>query len=143
MVPFEHVHYGRNRKTLVILIGVYVALAVLYLHFDAAPLILGILAGFTLPALWDLYSNRTAGLTLDETSLQWHSGNRGGELALAEIEKVRLDTRLDLSVRASIIPHQGRKIRLPFEATPPHNAFEQALQQRNIKTERHHFNLFS
>lgn len=143
MDPYEHVTHGRDRKTLLILMGLYLALLVLYIHFDAALWVLGLLAAFTLPALWDLYTNRSAGLTLDDTTLRWFSGNRGSTIALEEIKTIRLDTRLDLSVRATVIPHQGRKIRLPYEATPPHQDLEEALTTRGVTTERHHFSLFS
>jgi hypothetical protein len=143
MDDFSYVSFGRSRKTLMVLISIYAALVFMIMHFDAALWVMGIVAGFTLPALWDLWANRTAGLTLSRETLNWHSGNRGSDIPLSDIKKVRLDTRLDLSVRATIIPHQGRKIRLPYEATPPHRALETALTARNIKTERHHFNLFS
>ena len=143
MEDFRHVHTGRNRKTLTVLICIYALLVFLTVQFDAALWIMGIIAAFTLPALWDLYTNRSAGITLTNQHLKWHSGTRGSEIDLDDINKVRLDTRLDLSVKATIIPHEGRKIRLPYEATPPHKLLESELNARQIKTERHHFSLFS
>lgn len=143
MEDFRHIHFGRNRKTLTILICIYAVLVFLTVQFDAAPWIMGTIAAFTLPALWDLYTNRSAGITLSDHQLTWHSGQRGCEINIADINKVRLDTRLDLSVKATIIPHEGRKIRLPYEATPPHKQLEFELNARHIKTERHHFSLLS
>jgi hypothetical protein len=46
-----------------------------------------------------------------------------------------------MSVRATVVLKTGRKIKLPFEATPPHRALETALHARGITTERHHFTL--
>ncbi len=55
---------------------------------------------------------------------------------------VLLDTRLDFSVRASVVlADGGRKIRLPYESTPPHKALEAALLARGIAVQRHHFSL--
>lgn len=61
--------------------------------------------------------------------------------ALSAIKTVRLDTRLDLSIKATLILHTGAKMRLPLDAVPPSAAFEEALKQRGILVERHHFRL--
>ena len=57
------------------------------------------------------------------------AAQRDALVALTEVDHIRLDTRLDFSVRASIVLPNGRKIRVPFEATPPHQAFEDALTE--------------
>ena len=62
-------------------------------------------------------------------------------VAFSEIDHFRLDTRLDFSVRATVVLRSGRKIRLPFEATPPHQAFEDALTARGVTVKRFHFQL--
>ncbi|MEO9631931.1 MAG: hypothetical protein ABJG14_16000 [Sulfitobacter sp.] len=102
---------------------------------------MGLLGLFTLPALWEIFTNPVSGLTLDDDTLTWITGKRDAKIALVQIDRVRLDTRLDMSVRATVILKTGRKIKLPFEATPPHRALETALQTRGITTERHHFTL--
>jgi hypothetical protein len=136
---FTFQRQGRSLATLTLVPAIWLALIVAWVWLDAAPLILGIVALFTLPALWDMLRNPATGLTLTDTVLTWHSGPRTAQITLAEIGKIRLDTRLDFLVRATVILRSGRKIRIPFEATPPHQRFETALNSRAIKTERHHF----
>ncbi|MGJ8545005.1 MAG: hypothetical protein ACSHWZ_06145 [Sulfitobacter sp.] len=132
---------GRSLRLALIVAAIWAALLGARLYFDAALWIIGAVWVFTLPALWDLASNRRAGLTLTSASLHWHTGRAHGQINLDDIDHIRLDTRLDLSVRATVIPKAGRKLRLPFEATPPHRAFESALNGAGITTQRHHFTL--
>lgn len=139
---FRFQRQGRSRGTLAIVLLIWAALVAAWVWLDAAWPILAALALFTLPALWDVIKNPAAGLTLARTTLDWYSGRHTAQIALAEVATVRLDTRLDFSVRATVILRSGRKIRLPFEATPPHAAFEAALTHHGIRTERHHFSLW-
>ena len=139
--PFTYQRQGRSIGAMVLLAAIWTALACAWVLIDAAPLILGIIAACTLPALYDVVKNPAAGLSLTQEQLHWHSGPRTAEIPVTEIDRLRLDTRLDFSVRATVILKNGRKIRIPFEATPPHHSFEQALNARNVKTERHHFSL--
>lgn len=132
---------ARSPRLAVLLAGIWAVLLYFYLALDAALWIVGILGLCTLPALADLIRNPSSGLTLSDAALSWHSGRRHADLALEEIDHMRLDTRLDFSVRATAVLCSGRKIRLPFEATPPHQAFEKALEARGIKTRRTHFQL--
>lgn len=138
---FVYQRQGRNRATLWTVLGVWSALALAILIVDAAPWLMGIMALFTLPALWEIYANPAAGLEMDNQGIMWFTGKRSAALSWVELDHMRLDTRLDFSVRATAILNSGRKIRLPFEATPPHRAFEHALQARDIRTQRHHFSL--
>jgi len=140
-IPFTFEHTARSPAAMIIIGGVWVALAVLWGWLDTAVWIVGFLALFTLPAVWDTWRDTSAGLTLDDNLLRWHAGRREAEVALEEIDHVRLDTRLDFSVRATVLLKTGRKLRLPFESTPPHQAFEDALHARDVKTQRHHFTL--
>lgn len=139
--PFVFEQEARSRRTLLIVLGVWAILIGLWLWLDAAWWIVAFLAAFTLPALYDLIYNPKAGLTLDTETLSWFSGRRQGALELTEIDHIRLDTRLDFSVRVTAVLNTGRKIRLPFESTPPHQALENALQAQGVKTQRHHFQL--
>ena len=138
---FQYRHEGRNKATLLTVAGVWFALVAAMVLVQAAPWLMGILAACTLPALWDLYRNPTAGLDFTEAELTWYTGRRDAAIAWSEIDRIRLDTRLDFSVRASAVLHSGRKIRLPYESTPPHQIFEAALNARGVRTERHHFSL--
>jgi hypothetical protein len=139
--PFLFEQQARSRKTLVIVIAVWLALIAAWIWLEAALWIVTFLATFTLPAVYDLIRNPKSGLRLDETNLSWFSGRRAATLDLSEIDLIRLDTRLDFSVRVTAQLNTGRKIRLPFECTPPHLALEDALEAHNVKTQRHHFQL--
>lgn len=132
---------GRTPRTAFTVAGVWLVLAVLYLRFEAAPWVLGIVALFTLPALWDLLRNPPAGLEMDDVGLHWYSGPRDAKIPWTDIKLVRLDTRLDLSVRATVVLTSGRRVRAPFEAMPHANTLEFELKARDIPIERHHFSL--
>ena len=60
-------------------------------------------------------------------------------LAVAEIDHLRMDTRLDLSVRTTVVLTSGERLRIPPAAQPPHRDFEQALTARRVAVRRHHF----
>jgi hypothetical protein len=133
---------ARTVSTAVVVALVWVVMMAAWFWLDAATWIVAIFALFTLPALIDLTRNPQSGLRLGADTLSWHSGRHSAEIAVQEIEHVRLDTRLDFSVRASVVLRTGRKVRLPFESTPPHQEFEDALTAAGIKTKRFHFHLF-
>ncbi|MBW4707857.1 hypothetical protein KX928_08675 [Roseobacter sp. YSTF-M11] len=139
--PFSYRRAGRNRATLWVVLGVWAVLILAMTQVDAAPWLMGIIALFTLPALWDLIANPVAGLDFDDRELRWFSGKRQASLRWSEVDFMRLDTRLDFSVRVTAVLQTGRKIRLPYEATPPHQSLETALHAIGIRTERHHFSL--
>lgn len=132
---------GRNRAALYTVIAIWFVLLALVLLVEAAPWLMAGVGLFTLPALWELYKNPQSGLDFQPEALRWFTVRREGSIPWGEIDRVRLDTRLDFSVRATAVLHSGRKIRLPYECTPPHQLFEAALNARGIRTERHHFSL--
>ena len=139
--PYAYTRTARRLTAVLVVAAVLLTLLAAWFWLDAATWIVSGLALFTLPALYDLAVNPAAGLTLTHDTLSWHSGRRHAQVTLDEIDNLRLDTRLDFSVRASVVLRTGRKIRLPFEATPPHRAFETALEARGIKVMRFHFQL--
>ena len=139
---FVFLRKGRSRRLVPLLILVYATLAGLIILVDAAWWVIGLLAIPTLPALWDLWRNPSAGVRLGETRLAWHSGRRSGTLDLTEIDRMRFDTRWDFSVRVSAVLKGGKRVPLPFESTPPHRDFEAALQDRGIQVKRTHFSFF-
>ncbi|WP_300031425.1 hypothetical protein [uncultured Roseobacter sp.] len=139
--PFTYHRQGRSYTALITLVSIWSVLVVITLLLDAALWLVGLLALFTFPALLEFVRNPAAGLVMDASGIRWHTGRRSASVTLEEIEKVRLDTRLDFSVRVTLILTGGQRLRLPYEATPPHQAFETALHARGIKTERHHFSL--
>ena len=141
MAPYRFERSGRTRQTAVALAAVWAAMGALVVFLDAALWVLAIPALFTLPAVWDLISDRRAGLEIGEDTIRWHSGRSEGEVVFGRIDKVRFDTRLDLSVKVSIVLVTGRRLRLPQESVPPWRELEAALSERGIATERHHFSL--
>lgn len=138
---FSFRRQGRNRAALLTVGGIWAALLAAIILVDAAPWLMAVIAAFTLPAVWEWVRNPEAGLNFTADELQWFTGKRRAAIHWSEIEKVRLDTRLDFSVRVSAVLHGGRKIRLPYECTPPHQLLEAAFNARGIRTERHHFSL--
>ena len=141
MTPYAFETTGRNRATLITVLVVWGVLALAVLWLDAAPWLMAVFALATVPALIDLVTGRRSGVRLDPAGLHWFSGRRTGDIAWPRIAHSRLDTRLDFSIRASAVLTTGRKVRLPLEATPPSEDFEEALTSRGIKVERHHFSL--
>lgn len=142
MTPFTFTRQNRNSRTVTILIGIYAVLLGLVIYFDAAWWLVGLLSLATLPAVWDIVQDSRAGLSLDQQKLRWHSGKRQGEIDLNTVDFFRFDTRWDFSVRVSLVLKSGKKIRLPDESTPPHQQFEDVLQQAGFRVDRHHFTVF-
>ncbi len=142
MTTYTFTRHNRNPRTILILIGVYAALLSLIILFDAVWWIVGLLSLATLPAIWDVVQDSSAGVQLDQHRLRWFSGKRQGEMALDEIQYIRFDTRWDFSVRVSLVLHSDKKVRLPDESIPPHRAFETVLEQAGFRVKRHHFTVF-
>ena len=138
---FSYRHQGRSLTTLYAVAVIWFSRVALVILVEAAPWLMAAIGACTLPAIWDLYKNPQAGLDFGPGGLTWFTGRRKACIDWQEIDHVRLDTRLDFSVRASAVLRSGRTIRLPVECTPPHKLFEAALNARNIRTERHHFSL--
>jgi hypothetical protein len=139
---FVFVRHGRARRTVLVLMAVYAGLTGLVLVLDAAWWVVGLAVLLTIPALWDLYRDPSAGVRLDDTRLEWHSGRRSASLPLDEIDHMRFDTRWDFSVRVSVVTGAGKRVHLPFEAVPPHRQFETAFESRGIAVKRSHFSFF-
>lgn len=138
---FHFERAARSPRALVVVALIWAVLALAYLRLDAAPWILGIFALATLPAIWEMITGTRAGLDLDGQRIHWFSGRRALDIPLDQIRAARFDTRLDLSVRVTLLLTSGQRLRLPFEATPPHAAFEARLIAQGIPVERHHFSL--
>ena len=141
MTPYSFETTGRNRKTLVALLVVWVGVIAAVVLLEASLWLMGLIALCTAPALYDLIAGRRSGVVLGDEGLSWFAGRRTGDIAWARISHMRLDTRLDFSVRASAVLISGRKVRLPLESTPDAGTFAAALSIRGIKVERHHFSL--
>lgn len=113
----------------------------LWLLLSAHPVIAGAIALFAVPAALDIVRGTTASLRIDHKEIRWHSGARSDAMARGVLKSVRLDTRLDFSVRLTLITHQGGKLRLPYECVPPKNTLSAALKAHDIPYQTHHFSL--
>lgn len=119
------------------------ALIAAALFLNAAWWVLLPLALASLPALYEMGKGAVARFELDNSEFRWSSGRRSARVARTDVLRVRLDTRLDFSLRMSLILQDGKRVRLPYECVPPAKSLEQALQTRDIPVERHHFTLFN
>ncbi|WP_209504495.1 MULTISPECIES: hypothetical protein [unclassified Ruegeria] len=142
MTPYSFTRRNRNSRTLIILASVYMALLALVILFDAAWWIVGLLSLATLPAIWDVIQNTSAGVQLDRDAVRWFTGNRQGDIPMRDIDHFRFDTRWDFSVRVSIVLKSEKRIRLPDESLPPHRELETILKQAGFRVDRHHFTVF-
>ena len=142
MNPYRFENRGRSRRAALALLLIWGLLLFGLWAIELSPLIAGAVAFFTLPALWEFVTDPRSTLTLTNDEIGWQCAHSGDTVPLGLIAKVRLDTRLDLSVRLTLILTDARKIRLPHACTPPHRHFEEELKARGVATERHHFSLF-
>lgn len=124
-----------------IVAGIWAALFFAWTAWAAELWIVAVIFCFTVPALFDLLRNPASGLRLDDHALYWQTGRREATVALSELDHIQLNTRLDFSVSATAVLTTGRKIKIPFECTPPYRDFEEQLKSQNIKVIRHHFQL--
>ena len=138
---FRYRRAGRSLWTALVVAAVWLALVTAYVVIEASPVILAIVALFTLPALCDLATNPIASLSLSPQALVWQRGKDKVTIPLDTIDHIRLDTRLDLSVRATVVLRSGQRLRIPPDTMPPHRPFEHALHAAGVPTQRHHFSL--
>lgn len=140
-LPFAWQREGRNGATLIVVSLLWVLLAAAWAKLDAAWWIITPIWLLSLPAVYDIWRNPISGLHLDHTQLSWFTGQIHGQVALEDINHVRLDTRLDLSLRITLVLCSGRHLRLPAPVAPPPEPLETAMRAAGITTRRHHFSL--
>ncbi|MDU8928972.1 hypothetical protein RXV86_16380 [Alisedimentitalea sp. MJ-SS2] len=141
MIDYQFENQGRSRRAAVVLSLIWGALLLGLWIIDLSPYIAAAVFAFTLPALWEFIANPRSTLSLGERHITWQSLRSGDTVPFNLIDRVRFDTRLDLSVRITLILVDSRKLRLPHACVPPHERFEEELKARGIRTERHHFSL--
>lgn len=141
MATYRFERRGRSRTALIATLSIWGLLGGLTWAYALSPWIVGGVVLFTLPAVLEGLWDARAWLSLTDTDLSWQSAGRDVRLPLAMIDTVRLDTRLDFSVRVTLCLADGRRLRLPPACTPPHRQFEAELQARGVTTRRHHFSL--
>lgn len=140
-LPLFFENRGRCPATVFVVLLSWATLLAAYILIDAALLVLMLLWLFTLPAVYDLITNPVASFHLDDKTLVWRAGRQRAQIAVSEIDHLRLDTRLDMSVRLTAVRPSGRKIRVPYPATPSAAAIEKAADRAGIAFQRHHFSL--
>lgn len=140
-LPYTYQATPRRPATALWVAAIWTVLALAWIYLEAAVWIVLLLAAFTLPALYDLVRNPAARFSLDRGHIRWHTTRSEADIAVKSIDHLRLDTRLDMSVRVSVVLASGRKLRVPVPATPPHRDVEAAAHEAGLKVMRHHFSL--
>lgn len=141
MEDFTYESQGRTPKAIAALVAMLFVIAGLE-YIGTVWWLVVLVALITLPTAIDVLINASARLELTETQLFWKNRSQEVTIPLHEIDKTRFDGRMDMSVRVSIVLKDGRKLRLPYDAMPPHKELEAALQARDVRTERHSFTVF-
>ncbi len=95
---------------------------------------------FTLPAVLDVIRDSKASLEIWQSRIVWSSALRGGDRA--DIDHVRLDRRFDGGMKITLVHVGGSHTRLPPDISPPVDAFQEALKQAGIASQRHPFSVF-
>ena len=140
-MEYSYESQGRTPKSIAALVAmVFILIGLDYI--GTVWWIIVIVAMITLPAAIDVFANATARLDLNDSQLFWKNRSQEVTIPLHEIEKIRFDGRMDMSVRVSVVLVDGRKLRMPYDAMPPHKELEAALQARDVRTERHAFTVF-
>lgn len=130
---------GRRPAVLAALLGNLALALVLYIWLEASLWVVIALGAVSLPALWDFLSARPSVLRVEDGALIWRSGTRHDHIPLNQIARLRLERRLDLSLRVRLILTDGRRLTLPPDCTPRAAALEAALTDTDITVERSSF----
>lgn len=123
----------RTPVTTAVLAGLCAVTLILGTVLQAHWVVIALLTLITAPLAYEWAVNRTYALRMDETRITWSIGAATHEIALAEIDHFIVKTGLDTSVKVTIVPHEGKKIRLHPGCTPPKAALLAALEARNLK----------
>ena len=142
LTPYHFQRQGRSKGLALALALWLAALGLGWIILQLSPLVTALLALPTLPGFWELWRNPASGLSVSKDQISWFSGHRRASVPLSEIAMLRLDRRWDFCFRATLILHSGAKIRLPQPALPPVQLLEDALNDRGILSQRHHFTNF-
>jgi virulence-associated protein VagC len=137
-MSYRYESQGRTPKSIAALVGMLLVIAGLE-FIGTVWWIVVLVALISLPAALDVLLNVRSSLDLDDERLFWKNRSQDVTIPLFEIEKVRFDGRMDLSTRVTIVLRDGRKLRLPYDALPPHKELESELQSRDVRTERNAF----
>lgn len=134
--PLVHEYSARAPRNLIIVGVALVLLGLLVYVFEASWWIIFICALIALPAVIDLALDRKAHLRLDDTHLSWESGARSGSIAITDIADAKLRTAMDVSQRATLLLHDGNRVKLPIECIPKGRTLDDAFEARGIPFRR-------
>lgn len=137
--PLYHTYRARGPRMIAALVTAFLFLAGL-LWLGASPLIYGILALFTLPALWEVATNRVSHFHLNDIEIGWESGSRAAQIRLDDISEVRIALRWDFSKRMTVVTETG-EARIPYECQPDATRLAAALRARDITVNETKFGL--
>lgn len=137
-MSYRYESQGCTPKSIAALVGMLLVIAGLE-FIGTVWWIVVLVALISLPAALDVLLNVRSSMDLDDERLFWKNRSQEVTIPLFEIEKVRFDGRMDLSTRVTIVLRDGRKLRLPYDALPPHKELESELQSRDVRTERNAF----
>lgn len=141
--PWRYEASARGPRAFVVLGLWWGALGLGIVAIDLALWIAIPLAAVTLPALWELIRGTKAWIEITPGGIGWGSGKREGFVARGEIDRLRFDTRLDFSLRLTIVTVGVSRIRLPYECIPRAARLKAALDAHGYPHEHHHFALLS
>ncbi|HKL69212.1 hypothetical protein [Salibaculum sp.] len=132
---------GRRPLNLVLALAIWGGLALAVRAIDLSLIWAGLFGLFALPALVDWIADRQVRLTIYPDRMTWETGRSNGAMDAADIGHLRIDRRMDMGIRLTIVDINGRLHRLPPELHAPAEALATALDQAGIAHERHPFSL--
>lgn len=136
-VLYHYERRGRSARTIAALVAVWAGLVLIWLGLGASVWVIGGLALFTLPALWDVLRDSRSTLTLSDGQIAWDAAFSSG--VRCDVDHVRLNRRFDGSMKVHLVHIGGATTRLPPDVVPPVDAFEAALAQAGLPAQRHPF----
>lgn len=134
---YEFERRGRRPATILIVVAIWIGLLALWVFLSMAVWIVLLLVAFTLPALWDIIRDPRGTVQVWPDRIVWSSTLGRGDRT--DVDHVRLNRRFDGTFKVTLVHVGGATTRLPPDIAPPVDAFEAALQQAGIATERHPF----
>lgn len=134
--PFQFARRARRPGALALVATALGFLGFLVFGVVAHPVLIAVYALLISPAIWEIFRNARASLTLDSDAIAWQSGGRGHAVALADVDRVNLRTTLDFSQRATIHLKTGQKLRIPAECLPGGRALDHALDAQGVTNSR-------
>ncbi|WP_292287595.1 hypothetical protein [Marivita sp.] len=138
----DHRVSARRPRACAIVALVWVFALVLWLRLDAVWWLPALMVGLTVPAVIEAWRNDTSGLVLTGQTLSWSSARQSGTVAVADVDHVHFNTRLDFAVSTKLHLVDGTVLRLPIEVVPPYPDLVTALDAAAMRHERHHFSFF-